>query len=237
VIALTSSFGAVQAVDSEAQVDFDISKVTPIELDQTNFYEIAIDKETNSVIGDKPWFIKFFAPWCGHCKNLAPTWEELADLTKDQMNVGKVDCTSADGKPLCTQFEVRGYPTLLLFPTEVIENGADTKQYYKYAGPRQLESLRSFALDGDWVNAHAEVIPPKLEGMDYYKAFASRTLTDMRRDIDLAVVQLGIDHYLPKPLRYFAAGSIFLLPVLLICVLLCCCSDEVDNEYPEMRPA
>ena len=137
----------------------------------------------------------------------------------------------------CQQFEVRGYPTLLLFPTEVIENGegASQKNYYKFAGARTLESLKSFALEGDWVNAEAETIPKNVEGVEYWKAFAKRTLRDMARDIDLAVAQMQLETYLPKPYRYIIASSVFVLPVLLICVLLCCCTDDY-GEYPEAAP-
>lgn len=40
----------------------------PIKLDATNFNELVVDAQTGSLITQKPWFIKFYAPWCGHCK-------------------------------------------------------------------------------------------------------------------------------------------------------------------------
>merc|ERR1712179_878218 len=63
--------------------------------------------------------VKFFAPWCGHCKRLAPTWEELAKKYQDNENVviGHVDCTAADNvnRPLCDAQGVNGFPTLNIY--------------------------------------------------------------------------------------------------------------------------
>ena len=87
----------------------------PIVLDSSNFYGNVLDKETNKVIGDKPWFIKFYSPNCGHCVRLAPTWEELYVRNKANTNVAKVDCKNTENRPLCKDFDVRGYPSLLLF--------------------------------------------------------------------------------------------------------------------------
>ncbi|OQR77207.1 thioredoxin domain-containing protein 5-like, partial [Tropilaelaps mercedesae] len=82
-------------------------------------------------------FVKFFAPWCGHCRNLAPTWEKLAEKYADSkdVSVGKVDCTQ--DVDLCKRFEVRGYPTLLF-----LQNGG--KVVEKYQGSRTLDDLTKF---------------------------------------------------------------------------------------------
>ena len=51
--------------------------------------------------GDKAWFIKFFAPWCGHCKHIAPVWKEFYNSHNNEVNVAKVDCTSKEAKEVC----------------------------------------------------------------------------------------------------------------------------------------
>lgn len=53
-------------------------------------------------------FVKFFAPWCGHCKRLAPTWEELAAKFNDNpdIRIVKIDCTLDENKGICTSEEV-----------------------------------------------------------------------------------------------------------------------------------
>jgi len=73
--------------------------------------------ELTSAIFDKEalsglWFVEFFAPWCGHCKHLAPIWDALGAEVKGKVNVGKVDCTAHSD--ICDRYEVAGYPSLKL---------------------------------------------------------------------------------------------------------------------------
>ncbi|KAI8393325.1 thioredoxin-like protein [Radiomyces spectabilis] len=68
----------------------------------------------------KPWFVKFYAPWCGFCKRLAPTWKLMADELKGQVDVGEVNCD--DHRDICTENGVAGYPTLKLFKDGVVHD-------------------------------------------------------------------------------------------------------------------
>jgi thioredoxin-like negative regulator of GroEL len=63
--------------------------------------------ETISNTNDE-YFILFYAPWCGHCKRVKPTWSELSHAT---IKVAEVDCQ--DNRDICMQFEIKGYPTML----------------------------------------------------------------------------------------------------------------------------
>lgn len=84
--------------------------------------------------------IKFFAPWCGHCKRLAPTWEELGKkfIGNDNVHIVKVDCTLSVNKQLCDEQEVEGFPTLFLYK--------DGKKVSEYNGSRTLDDLYEFVI-------------------------------------------------------------------------------------------
>eukprot|EP00514_Thraustochytrium_sp_LLF1b_P013327 CAMPEP_0184541634 /NCGR_PEP_ID=MMETSP0199_2-20130426/1497_1 /TAXON_ID=1112570 /ORGANISM="Thraustochytrium sp., Strain LLF1b" /LENGTH=127 /DNA_ID=CAMNT_0026935369 /DNA_START=85 /DNA_END=468 /DNA_ORIENTATION=- len=87
-------------------------------------------------------FVKFYAPWCGHCKRLAPTWTDLAKKFEgsDKVGVYKVDCTVQ--KDICSEQGVRGYPTLKMF-----KNGAGEGE--KYQGSRDLAAFEKFINEFD----------------------------------------------------------------------------------------
>lgn len=47
------------------------------------------------------WLLEFYAPWCGHCRNLAPKWSKVAASLKGIVKVGAVNCDIE--KQLCSK--------------------------------------------------------------------------------------------------------------------------------------
>ena len=105
-----------------------------LDLIPTNFDEVVLTS-------GKPALVEFFAPWCGHCKNLAPVWEELAEkfaFASDKVSIAKVDAD--EHKALGRRFGVQGFPTLKWF-----DGKSDVPT--DYSGGRDLESLAAFITD------------------------------------------------------------------------------------------
>ena len=71
----------------------------------TNFAEI--------VAGDKPVMIDFWATWCGPCRILSPTVDEIADEYADRITVAK--CNVDDAEEIAMQYRIMSIPTLLFF--------------------------------------------------------------------------------------------------------------------------
>jgi thiol-disulfide isomerase/thioredoxin len=71
------------------------------------------DQDFDEKTKGKLWFVMFHAPWCSHCKHLAPTWEELAGQVKGYINIGKVDATKESA--LAKRFGIDRFPMLKLY--------------------------------------------------------------------------------------------------------------------------
>ena len=57
-----------------------------VELTDSNFESMVLKS-------DDIWLVEFFAPWCGHCKSLAPHWAQAATELKGKVKLGALDAT------------------------------------------------------------------------------------------------------------------------------------------------
>ncbi|KAL3831563.1 hypothetical protein ACJMK2_023302 [Sinanodonta woodiana] len=97
-------------------------------LDTKNFDEIVYSKDTV--------LVEFYAPWCGHCKSLAPEYAKAAKILKESqppISLAKVDATVET--ELGSRFDVSGYPTLKWFKKGEV---------YDYDGPREANGIVSY---------------------------------------------------------------------------------------------
>lgn len=114
-----------------------IFKSEPIPEDNTAPVTVIVGKNYEDVVinSEKDVFVKFYAPWCGHCKSLAPKYDELAEIFKDDANIviAKVNSVEND-----TPMDISGFPTLYFFPK------GDKASPMRYNGDREVQAMADF---------------------------------------------------------------------------------------------
>ena len=95
-----------------------------------NVKEISSENFNQEVLeSDLPVLVDFWAEWCGPCKQLAPTVEDVANKMVGSIKVCKMDVDS--NQDIAVQFGVRSIPTLLIFKNGEVAStqiGAISKQ-------------------------------------------------------------------------------------------------------------
>ncbi|KAJ0178239.1 hypothetical protein K1T71_006062 [Dendrolimus kikuchii] len=82
------------------------------------------------------WFVKFYAPWCAHCRRLEPVWAHVAQtLYNTPIKVGKVDCTRFTA--VATHFKIRAFPTIMFIKGSF---------QHEYVGDRVKDEMVNYAL-------------------------------------------------------------------------------------------
>lgn len=128
------------------QGDFYGSNPNIYELTPSNFDKV-VHKSNYTTI------VEFYAPWCGYCKQLKTSFEKLGEFvqkdTKYAINVAAVNCDKAYNKPLCSEYQVTGFPTLKVFrppkyssknkPTAATRHAVET-----YTGKRSFKPMLQF---------------------------------------------------------------------------------------------
>lgn len=119
------------------------------------------DDNADQILSENPLiFVKFYAPWCGHCKAFAEPFDQMSKSLKKLHNLptAKIDCD--EHKTTCGKYEVQGYPTLKVFKDNVA---------YDYSGAREENAITQKMLEinsPDWQPPKSAVLELSPEDFD-----------------------------------------------------------------------
>ncbi|KAE8144315.1 protein disulfide-isomerase [Aspergillus avenaceus] len=147
-------------------------KSEPIPETQEGPVTVVVAHSYNDLVvdNDKDVLLEFYAPWCGHCKALAPKYEELAGLYADipEITIAKIDATAND-----VPDSITGFPTIKLYPAGAKDSPVE------YEGSRTVEDLANFVKENGKHKADAlEASSKAQESSDATEASSAPSQTE-----------------------------------------------------------
>jgi len=130
----------------------------------------------DDVVGkDVPVLVEFFAPWCGHCKSLAPEYELAAQAFSKLQDRGIIASVDADAhRSLGSRFDVKGFPTLKYFP-------AGSQEGEAYSGGRTAVDIVNFM--NEKVGTNARIATPRSAVVDLDPSNFDKIVMDETKDV------------------------------------------------------
>ncbi|GAP85255.1 putative protein disulfide-isomerase [Rosellinia necatrix] len=101
--------------------------------------------------------VEFYAPWCGHCKNLKPAFEKAAKNLEGLAKVAAVNCDEDENKQLCGMMGVQGFPTLKIVRPGKKKGSKPVVEDYQ--GERSAKAIVNAVVDK--INNHVQRVTDK----------------------------------------------------------------------------
>ncbi len=116
--------------------------------------------EKEVINNDKDVILLFYAPWCTHCKELSPKYEEVGKKLKDKnpkLLIAKIDGSENEVENI----EISGFPTIMFFP-----GNKKNKSPIEYKGRRTTEDIIQFIKQNSYNKIIDEEIKEEIEEIE-----------------------------------------------------------------------
>lgn len=134
------AFGGGNVLAAEQQQKNQAHAAHAIQLTPENFHSVVANPDTSALV-------EFYAPWCGHCRELAPEYDKAALAFAREPEVVVAQVNADQYREVVAPFGIQGFPTILWFPALSPKDRAEgetRKQPLPYKGERTEEDLIKF---------------------------------------------------------------------------------------------
>jgi len=179
---------------------------------------LELDSSNISMIHSGEWLVELYAPWCGFCRQLAPTYEKVASKLKGKVNVAKIDADKHT--ELAIRFQISGYPTVFH-----IRDG----EVRKYESTRTEDGFVEYINDG-W---------KKVPTIPFYLSPVGLVGEFLQYCGLMAKQMINLFNYLHKEqqLNEYAVIAITLIGVLITIITVSFSCLKVLNFFFPVKPA